>query len=143
MGIKWQCVYPSVCSTTFTPSDKLVIIHKTFEELTLEIKLQLQGNFMWCMDDLLPLFLYVVVRARCAATLTHTHTHKWWVAVLNCDWTCCVAALLSRIRNLGAEVNMIEDLMDPNIQHGELGMMFTTLKVGRLPLSRKITNTMI
>lgn len=41
----------------------------------------------------------------------------------------CVAAPPTRIRNLGAEVNMIEDLMDPNIQHGELGMMFTTLKV--------------
>lgn len=39
---------------------------------------------------------------------------------------CCC---LSRIRNLGAEVNMIEDLMDPNVQHGELGLMFTTLKV--------------
>lgn len=40
------------------------------------------------------------------------------------------AALLSRIRNLGAEVSLIEDLMDPNVQHGELGLMFTTLKVG-------------
>lgn len=38
--------------------------------------------------------------------------------------------LPSRIRNLGAEINMIEDLMDPNVQHGELGLMFTTLKVG-------------
>lgn len=38
--------------------------------------------------------------------------------------------LLSRIRNLGAEINMMEDLMDPNVQHGELGLMFTTLKVG-------------
>lgn len=37
--------------------------------------------------------------------------------------------LLLRIRNLGAEVTLIEDLMDPNIQHGELGLMFTTLKV--------------
>lgn len=50
--------------------------------------------------------------------------------MLDGDWTCRVnAALLSRIRNLGAEVNMIEDLMDPNVQHGELGLMFTTLKV--------------
>lgn len=24
----------------------------------------------------------------------------------------------------------MEDLMDPNVQHGELGLMFTTLKVG-------------
>lgn len=40
-----------------------------------------------------------------------------------------VVLLLSRIRNLGAEVSMIEDLMDTNVQHGELGLMFTTLKV--------------
>uniref|UniRef100_A0A3P8SXH2 Alsin Rho guanine nucleotide exchange factor ALS2 n=1 Tax=Amphiprion percula TaxID=161767 RepID=A0A3P8SXH2_AMPPE len=85
-------------STTFTPSDKLVVIQKTFEELTVEVKPMLDGNFLWCMDDLFPLFLYVVLRAR--------------------------------IRNLGAEVSLIEDLMDPNIQHGEMGLMFTTLKVG-------------
>uniref|UniRef100_A0A3Q1B8H8 VPS9 domain-containing protein n=1 Tax=Amphiprion ocellaris TaxID=80972 RepID=A0A3Q1B8H8_AMPOC len=83
-------------STTFTPSDKLVVIQKTFEELTVEVKPMLDGNFLWCMDDLFPLFLYVVLRAR--------------------------------IRNLGAEVSLIEDLMDPNIQHGEMGLMFTTLK---------------
>ncbi|XP_051937383.1 alsin-like isoform X1 [Hippocampus zosterae] len=83
-------------STTFTPSDKLLVIQNTFEELTQEIKPMQDGDFLWCMDDLLPLFLYIVLRAR--------------------------------IRNLGAEVSMIEDLMDPNIQHGELGLMFTTLK---------------
>ncbi|XP_074515820.1 alsin-like isoform X1 [Sebastes fasciatus] len=83
-------------STTFTPSDKLLVIQKTFEELTQEVKPMLDGNFLWCMDDLLPLFLYVVLRAR--------------------------------IRNLGAEVSLIEDLMDPNVQHGEMGLMFTTLK---------------
>ncbi|KAI3356099.1 hypothetical protein L3Q82_017364, partial [Scortum barcoo] len=95
-------------STTFTPSDKLLVIQKTFEELTQEVKPMLDGNFLWCMDDLLPLFLYLVLRAR--------------------------------IRNLGAEVNLIEDLMDPNIQHGELGLMFTTLKVG-LPNTHTYTHT--
>lgn len=48
-------------------------------------------------------------------------------------WQACKGLfllLLSRIRNLGAEINMIEDLMDPNVQHGELGLMFTTLQVG-------------
>uniref|UniRef100_A0A673AXN5 Alsin Rho guanine nucleotide exchange factor ALS2 a n=1 Tax=Sphaeramia orbicularis TaxID=375764 RepID=A0A673AXN5_9TELE len=83
-------------STTFTPSDKLLVIQKTFEELTQEVKPMLDGSFLWCMDDLFPLFLYVVVRAR--------------------------------IRNLGAEVSLIEDLMDPNLEHGEMGLMFTTLK---------------
>lgn len=34
-----------------------------------------------------------------------------------------------RIRNLGSEVHLIEDLMDPYLQHGEQGIMFTTLKV--------------
>lgn len=61
-----------MCSTTFTPSDKLVVIQKTFEELTQEVKPMLHGDFLWCMDDLLPLFLYVVVRARCATTHAHT-----------------------------------------------------------------------
>lgn len=56
---------PCTCSTTFTPSDKLLVIQKTFEELTQEVKPMLDGNFRWCMDDLLPLFLYVVLRARC------------------------------------------------------------------------------
>ncbi|XP_056284994.1 alsin-like isoform X1 [Pseudoliparis swirei] len=83
-------------STAFTPSDKLLVIQKTFEELTQEVKSMLDDNFVWCMDDLLPLFIYVVLRAR--------------------------------IRNLGAEVSLIDDLMDPNIQHGEMGLMFTTLQ---------------
>ncbi|XP_076603108.1 alsin-like isoform X2 [Chaetodon auriga] len=94
-------------STTFTPSDKLLVIQKTFEELTQEVKLLLHDDFLWCMDDLLPLFLYVVLRAS--------------------------------IRNLGAEVNLIEDLMDPNIQHGEQGLMFTTLKACYIQIQREST----
>lgn len=38
-------------------------------------------------------------------------------------------SVCTRIRNLGAEVSLIEDLMDPNLEHGEFGLMFTTLKV--------------
>ncbi|XP_005747879.1 alsin-like isoform X1 [Pundamilia nyererei] len=95
-------------STRFTPSDKLMVIQKSFEELTLEVKPLLHGDFLWCMDDLFPLFLYVVLRAR--------------------------------IRNLGAEISLIEDLMDPNIQHGELGLMFTTLKACYIQIQRE-TNT--
>lgn len=52
---------------------------------------------MWCMDDLFPIFQYVVVRAK--------------------------------IQHLGAEINMIDDLMERHMEHGELGIMFTTLKV--------------
>lgn len=56
-------------------------------------------------------------------------------------WRACTGfffllLLLSRIRNLGAEINMIEDLMDPNVQHGELGLMFTTLKVGSFTVTQ-------
>ncbi|XP_024141941.1 alsin isoform X3 [Oryzias melastigma] len=83
-------------STTFTPGDKLLVIQETFKELKAEVKPFLNGDVLWCMDDLLPLFMYVVIRAR--------------------------------IRNLKAEVSLIEDLMDPNIQHGEMGLMFTTLQ---------------
>jgi len=43
--------------------------------------------------------------------------------VLFCHPSC------DRIRNLGSEVHLIEDLMDPYLQHGEQGIMFTTLKV--------------
>uniref|UniRef100_A0A4W4FF22 VPS9 domain-containing protein n=1 Tax=Electrophorus electricus TaxID=8005 RepID=A0A4W4FF22_ELEEL len=82
--------------TTFTPSDKLQVIQITFEEITQEVLLLLKQDFLWSMDDLFPVFLYVVLRAR--------------------------------IRNLGSEVNLIEDLMDPCVQHGEHGIMFTTLK---------------
>uniref|UniRef100_A0AAX7SWR2 VPS9 domain-containing protein n=1 Tax=Astatotilapia calliptera TaxID=8154 RepID=A0AAX7SWR2_ASTCA len=84
------------CSTTFTPSDKLQVIQLTFEEITQEVQALLKQDFLWSMDDLFPVFLYVVLRAR--------------------------------IRNLGSEVSLIEDLMDPCVQHGEHGIMFTTLK---------------
>ncbi|RXN33518.1 alsin-like isoform X1 [Labeo rohita] len=84
-------------STTFTPSDKLQVIQVTFEEITQEVLALLKQDFLWSMDDLFPVFLFVVLRAR--------------------------------IRNLGSEVSLIEDLMDPCVQHGEHGIMFTTLKI--------------
>ena len=49
------------------------------------------------MDDLFPVFLFVVVRAR--------------------------------ICHLGAEIHFIDDVMESHLQFGELGIMFTTLKV--------------
>ncbi|XP_028846916.1 alsin isoform X2 [Denticeps clupeoides] len=92
-------------STAFTPSDKLLLLHRTFEELTQEARLLLKQSFLWSMDDLFPLFLYVVLRAR--------------------------------IRCLGSEVNLIEDLMDPHLQHGELGHMVTTLKACYVHIHRE------
>uniref|UniRef100_A0A8C8FDX1 Alsin n=1 Tax=Oncorhynchus tshawytscha TaxID=74940 RepID=A0A8C8FDX1_ONCTS len=94
LGEKTETVF--FVSTTFTPSDKLQVIQLTFEEITKEVMSSLEDNFLWSMDDLFPVFLYVVLRAR--------------------------------IRNLGSEVSLIEDLMDPCVQHGEHGIMFTTLK---------------
>ncbi|KAM9328216.1 alsin [Pholidichthys leucotaenia] len=100
-GTKDQCFASAVetlqqISTTFTPSDKLQVIQLTFEEITQEVQSLLKQDFLWSMDELFPVFLYVVLRAR--------------------------------IRNLGSEVSLMEDLMDPCVQHGEHGIMFTTLK---------------
>ncbi|XP_063115632.1 alsin isoform X2 [Cavia porcellus] len=92
-------------STTFTPSDKLKVIQQTFEEISQSVLASLQEDFLWSMDDLFPVFLYVVLRAR--------------------------------IRNLGSEVHLIEDLMDPYLQHGEQGIMFTTLKACYYQIQRE------
>lgn len=95
-------------STTFTPSDKLKVIQQTFEEISQNVLASLQEDFLWSMDDLFPVFLYVVLRAR--------------------------------IRNLGSEVHLIEDLMDPYLQHGEQGIMFTTLKACYFQIQREKLN---
>lgn len=95
-------------STTFTPSDKLKVIQQTFEEISQSVLASLQEDFLWSMDDLFPVFLYVVLRAR--------------------------------IRNLGSEVHLIEDLMDPYFQHGEQGIMFTTLKACYYQIQREKLN---
>lgn len=55
------------------------------------------------MDDLFPVFLFVVVR--------------------------------SRIRHLGTEIHLIDDLIDKNITLGELELMFTTLEVHTMSVS--------
>lgn len=49
------------------------------------------------MDELFPVFCFVVVRAS--------------------------------VLQLGSEIHFIEDFMEPYLQNGELGIMFTTLKV--------------
>uniref|UniRef100_A0A7P0T9V4 Alsin n=1 Tax=Homo sapiens TaxID=9606 RepID=A0A7P0T9V4_HUMAN len=95
-------------STTFTPSDKLKVIQQTFEEISQSVLASLHEDFLWSMDDLFPVFLYVVLRAR--------------------------------IRNLGSEVHLIEDLMDPYLQHGEQGIMFTTLKACYYQIQREKLN---
>lgn len=60
----------SFVSTTFTPSDKLQVIRLTFEEITQEVQMLLKQDFLWSMDDLFPVFLYVVLRARSASPVS-------------------------------------------------------------------------
>lgn len=60
----------SFVSTTFTPSDKLQVIQLTFEEITQEVQMLLKQDFLWSMDDLFPVFLYVVLRARSASPVS-------------------------------------------------------------------------
>ena len=71
---------------------------KGFLRLLQEVQVAVSSSYVWTMDDLFPVFQYVVVRA-------------------------C-------IRHLGSEIHMIDDLMEKRLQNGELGMMFTMLKVG-------------
>ena len=42
---------------------------------------------------------------------------------------CHYVVVRAHIQGLGSEVHFIEDFMEPTIKSGELGIMFTTLKV--------------
>ncbi|RWS27548.1 alsin-like protein [Leptotrombidium deliense] len=78
--------------TATTPVEKLLVVKETIDE----IKSEFPEDFMWGMDHLFPVFLFVVIRAK--------------------------------IKNLGADIHFIQDLMDSHFENGELGYMFTTLK---------------
>uniref|UniRef100_A0AAR5PKC5 VPS9 domain-containing protein n=1 Tax=Dendroctonus ponderosae TaxID=77166 RepID=A0AAR5PKC5_DENPD len=82
--------------TVFLPIEKLSVIRSTVKKMTPVAQELLGDAYVWNMDDLFPLFLYVVVRAR--------------------------------IPHLGAELEFMEHFMDRNLENGELGIMFTTLK---------------
>ncbi|XP_065164846.1 alsin isoform X2 [Atheta coriaria] len=82
--------------TTFSPMEKLCVIKQTFKKMSECVREQLGENYKWNMDDLFPLFQYVVVRAR--------------------------------ILQLGSILEFVEDFMEPSLESGELGIMFTTLK---------------
>ncbi|XP_014251710.1 alsin [Cimex lectularius] len=49
--------------TTFSPMEKLIVIHTTFKEITKAVQGKLGETFTWQMDDLFPVFHYVVVRS--------------------------------------------------------------------------------
>ncbi|KAG7208800.1 hypothetical protein KM043_014993 [Ampulex compressa] len=82
--------------TTFSPLEKLLVVRNTFEQMTQAVQKQLGTTYLWTMDELLPVFSFVVVRAS--------------------------------VLQLGSEIHFIEDFMEPYLQNGELGIMFTTLK---------------
>ena len=84
--------------TNFTPFEKLTVILETFREVNKTGQEIVGKEHVWSMDDLFPVFQYIVVRAR--------------------------------ILQLGAEIHMIEDLMEPHLMSGEYGIMFTTLQAG-------------
>ncbi len=91
--------------TTFTPVEKLDVMLDTFREVN-EIGQDTCGpQHIWSMDDLFPVFQYLVVRAR--------------------------------ILQLGAEIHMIEDLMEQHHFNGEYGIAFTTLQASYYQILRE------
>lgn len=98
-------------STSFSPRDKLALIHRTFQQVSKAVMTKLGSNYLWSMDDLFPVFQYVVVR--------------------------------SRIQHLGAEIQLVDDLLDPHMQHGELGIMFTTLRACYYQIQNEKLNHMV
>ncbi|XP_068620925.1 alsin [Battus philenor] len=50
--------------TTFSPIEKLLVIRSTFQKMTTAVQQQLGSSYLWGMDELFPVFQYVVVRAR-------------------------------------------------------------------------------
>lgn len=50
--------------TTFSPLEKLLVIRRTFEQLTQAVKRDMGAEYLWTMDELFPVFHFVVVRSR-------------------------------------------------------------------------------
>ena len=91
--------------TTFTPYEKLDVLLETFKEINQIGQDTCGSSHCWSMDDLFPVFQYVVVRAR--------------------------------ILQLGAEIHMIDDLMESHLSTGEYGIMFTTLQASYYQIIRE------
>ena len=51
-------------STAFCPQDKLEVIERTFLTMSQTVRDFLGEDHLWCMDDLFPIFQFVVIRAR-------------------------------------------------------------------------------
>ncbi|GLH04955.1 Alsin homolog [Gryllus bimaculatus] len=50
--------------TTFSPMEKLLVIRSTLEQMTRAVQLVLGTDYLWSMDDLIPVFLFVIVRSQ-------------------------------------------------------------------------------
>lgn len=94
--------------TTFSPLEKLLVVKNTFEQMTQAVQKHLGSTYLWTMDELFPVFSFVVVRAS--------------------------------VLQLGSEIHFIEDFMEPRLQNGELGIMFTTLKACYYQILQEKTN---
>ncbi|XP_071148422.1 alsin-like isoform X3 [Mytilus edulis] len=51
-------------STAFSPKEKLQVIRDSFTEITETVQTTLGEEHIWCMDELFPIFQYVVVRSK-------------------------------------------------------------------------------
>lgn len=51
-------------STAFSPKEKLQVIRDCFTEITEAVQQSLGEEHIWCMDELFPIFQYVVVRSK-------------------------------------------------------------------------------
>lgn len=60
-------------STTFSPGKKLQVIHQTFQEVSRSVQAHLGADYVMNMDDLFPVFLFVVVRSRIRHLGTEIH----------------------------------------------------------------------
>nr|XP_033325881.1 alsin isoform X1 [Megalopta genalis]XP_033325882.1 alsin isoform X1 [Megalopta genalis] len=49
--------------TTFSPIEKLLVVKNTFEQMTQIAQRELGSTYLWTMDELFPVFCYVVIRA--------------------------------------------------------------------------------
>uniref|UniRef100_A0A1B6BY78 VPS9 domain-containing protein n=1 Tax=Clastoptera arizonana TaxID=38151 RepID=A0A1B6BY78_9HEMI len=49
--------------TTFCPMEKMLVIQNAFQQMTLDVQTKLGADYLWSMDDLFPVFHFVVLRS--------------------------------------------------------------------------------
>lgn len=109
--------------TTFSPLEKLLVIKTTFEQLTQVLHLKWHEKFICEYRIFSKIFISLF-----QALLNHLGSkHSWTMDVLLPLFNFVV--IRAGILQLGSEINFIDDFMQPEHTDGELGIMFTTLKV--------------